>query len=271
MFAGVRGSFTPSDERGQPQRNPVITLNEFIGKQGWQDAARTLAHEIGHFIDYVVAAVQNADLARRLSPLQQTAREFTSLIDGDGDTGRLSRQGREILRAEAIALSTIMRGPFEPTNPYRNASVELYADFLSAILIDPETAFDTAPFLSHAFFAALEQKPEAHDAWHLLQDLIRGDLLHEAIRESTETERQDTLRRVVEEAEARNQRSRTIRNILNTLVGAFWSKYVPAGAKRTGSIARRWWLRPFLDRIVVNRPRQNSLWQGASEGAERAP
>jgi hypothetical protein len=241
---GVRGSYSPSNPKGDPQVNPKINLSEYIAKGDWQQAARTLAHEIGHFVDFMVASLDRADIAQSLSPLQQTAKEFVGLIDGS--TGTLSAEGRRILKEEAVRLSTIMRGAFPKGDPYRNDPRELYADFLSAILIDPDLAFDQAPFMSHAFYAALEQKPEVYDAYHLLQDILRGDRIRDAIRETREAEREEKIREIIAEAETRHRRTYGLRRSVHSIVGLFWSKYVPAGTKRFGggirAIGKRWWL-----------------------------
>lgn len=242
----ARGSFRPSNNRGEPQESPIIRVNEFLGKEDWQGAARTLAHEIGHFIDYIVNAIPFADIVKRLIPLESVRDQFIEDIFGQGTK---YSEARKYMMDEAIALSKIMRGDFDDNDAYRKSSVELYADFMSAVMIDPELAFDTAPLMSHAWFAHLDQKPTALAAWNLVQNLIKGDGLFEAIRQDRVEDQTAAMSNVGARSDRIARRDRWWNKIGTTFVGAVWSRYVPAGAKKVTApgwknhfrFTARWW------------------------------
>lgn len=240
---GARGYYQSSNRRGERQTNPVVALNEFLGKGDWQQAARTLAHEIGHLIDYIVMAVPRADLRKRLLPLESAREDFIELLTG-GKGKKESNAVRDKLKEEAVALSKIMRGDFDPNDSYRNSSVELYADFVSALLTDPDLAWDTAPTMTAAWFAGLESKSDAEAAWQTLNDLIKGDTLMDAIREKRKAKQTSALKSWRERAMDRMRKALAWRNAANALVGGFWSSYIPAAVKgQTGrfKFLKRWW------------------------------
>lgn len=258
----ARGSFKPSNKRGEHQADPIIRVNEFLAKEDWQQAARTLAHEIGHFIDYIVNAVPHADIVKRLVPLKAVREQFIEDIFG---TGTKYSEARKYMTEEAVAISKIMRGDFPPTDSYRNSAVELYADFMSAVMIDPDLAFDTAPLLSHAWFAHLNQKPGAESAWNLVQDLIKGDALHEAIRKDRVVDQRAAMAAVRDRADKRNVLHSGWKKIRNGFAGALWSRYLPAAAKgATDSgkweFTKRWW-------EAVTKPKEDDFL-AKMEGAE---
>lgn len=241
----ARGSYTPSAARGDEQTDPVIKLNEFLGKMDWQQAARTLAHEIGHLIDYVVMAIPNAGIVNRLLPLQAARDAFIASAFSPGSP----KQFRDTILDEAVRLSKIMRGDFVPGTQYgtyRMQAAELYADFVSALLINPDLAYNEAPFMTHAFMAGLEAKEDAWAAWNLLQDILQGDILFDAIRERRVGKQSDAMEGVIVRADQKAARSTGWRRISTALHGMLWSRYVPAGSKKGAefggfNFVRRWW------------------------------
>ena len=101
------------------------------------------------------------------------------------------------LRDEARALSRVWRGDFNNGDPYRDSSAELYADFMSALLTDPDWTMRTAPQMTNAFFAALEQKPAVEDAYNLLQTLLKTDTLLKILPNDASAASRSAIERVV--------------------------------------------------------------------------
>lgn len=85
----------------------------------------------------------------------------------------------EVITEELKALSMYWK-PFDiAANPrftaYRHSSVELYADFISALMLAPGKAKELAPNAFKAYFLYLEKKPEILKQLLELQGLIQGD------------------------------------------------------------------------------------------------
>ena len=170
----VRGSFSP--------RTREVNLNRNIFQDATQ-AAKTLAHEIGHFIDLIGAGLGSSYLTQKIAPLGDWKNVFGPLwtwakLNPSDRSKYTFGPIEEILRDEAVVLSKEWRGSFdEKTNRYRASGNELYADFLSALMNDPEWTAKVAPNLSWFFTNALSQKPEVMAAWTHIQGLLKGDAL----------------------------------------------------------------------------------------------
>lgn len=135
-------------------------------------AAKTLAHEIGHLIDYLPdQSLKRGNILGRLF----TLRNFIS-----GTFGPRQIKNKDI-RAELAALSHYWKPipPFASAGfiAYRMSSVELYADALSVLLNSPGLLEQMAPQFYNVFWQELDRKPDVKRALYDLQDFLgRGKL-----------------------------------------------------------------------------------------------
>ncbi len=150
-----------------------ITLNPDLFVQGNEEqAAKTLAHEIGHLIDYLPEkTLARGNILGRLAVLRNFRKDFYA------EAG-LSRTNTEMQR-ELWALSKWWKPVDEATAPeaylaYRKSPVEIYADFISVLFNDPKLAQQMAPESYNTFFNTLDKKPEVKEKYFELQDLLSG-------------------------------------------------------------------------------------------------
>lgn len=138
-----------------------------------QDLAATLAHEIGHLVDWLPDyTLKRGNLLGRL---QSLTRYLKHTFDSpNGETIALAD-----VRAELQALSDAWR-PWNPLaasasfKAYRHSSKELYADAISVLLNDPGRLQAEAPTFFDAFMAGLSEKPEVETAFYELHALLSG-------------------------------------------------------------------------------------------------
>lgn len=131
-------------------------------------AERVLGHEIGHFIDYVIAMVgKGRQFANRLKPLE----------DFQGQMWKATE-----LRNEARALSRTWRGPFLNGDKYRDTAAELFADFMSAMFNNPEWVNQTYGKLFDAFADLRAGKPEFADAYREIETWLQGGTMIDELR-----------------------------------------------------------------------------------------
>lgn len=191
----IRGSFSP--------RTGAVNLNKNIFQDPAQ-AAKTLAHEIGHFIDMIGQGLQSNYLTQKIAPLGDWKNIFGPLwawakLNPSARGGYNFGPIEEILKDEAVALSKEWRGDFdEKTNRYRASGNELYADFLSALMNDPTWTATIAPNLSWFFTNALSQKPAVMAAWTHLQDLLKGDALMTELAKEREASSEAAVKAMIE-------------------------------------------------------------------------
>lgn len=150
-----------------------ITLNPDLFKEGNEEqAAKTLAHEIGHLIDYLPEkSLARGNILGRLAVLDGFRKDFYA------EAG-VTRTNEELQR-ELWALSKWWKPVDEETAPqsflaYRKSAVEVYADFISVLFNDPKLAQQMAPQAYNVFFKMLDKKPEVKSAYFELQDLLSG-------------------------------------------------------------------------------------------------
>ncbi|MFA6992838.1 MAG: hypothetical protein WC269_06240, partial [Candidatus Gracilibacteria bacterium] len=144
-----------------------IGLNPKIFKNT-ADATKVLAHEVGHWIDWMPEHIlKRGNLLGRLLSLQK------HLKDTFGDLGISNKQ----IRNELISfVKKWLYGdnPPEKLSKYNLQSRELYADALSGILTNPGMVEKIAPTFYEKFFEFLDRKPEVKEAFFDLQHLLRG-------------------------------------------------------------------------------------------------
>lgn len=155
LFRGTGG--------GEIKLNPIIF-------QKPEQAAKTLAHEIGHLIDYLPDHnLKRGNLIGRLKSL----RSFLS-----NKFGALKVTNKEI-RDELLAV-TMYWHPYDPEASsasylaYRRSSVELYADAISVLFTSPGTLERMAPNFYREFFEGLDAKPAVKLAFFQLQEFLNA-------------------------------------------------------------------------------------------------
>lgn len=162
MSAEKRGHFRPRGD-GEIALNPIIF-------QKPEQAAKTLAHEIGHLVDYLPEHTMKRGnlLGSLLSLRSHLANTFGQLTVTNKD-----------LRDELMAVTMYWR-PYDPAtstpgfNAYRKSARELYADAISLLFNSPGTLERMAPKFYAGFFTALDQKPAVKLAFFQLQALLNS-------------------------------------------------------------------------------------------------
>ena len=132
-------------------------------------AAKTLAHEIGHLTDWLPKmGIKRTSLLQKLYILKNHLHtEFGTELIKNKD-----------IKEELWDLSTYWRplGNY-PTSgflKYRKSANELYADAISALFNSPGIVEEKAPLFYKAFFSSLDQKPTINEKYWELQDLLFG-------------------------------------------------------------------------------------------------
>lgn len=198
---GIRGAFYPG--LGE------IRLSADIAKDP-AGAAKTLAHEIGHAIDWL----PDEDMAKGniLGRIGSIRKYMKHMIDAlpQGGAGQISR--KEVMD-ELIALTQKWK-PFDvKANPkytaYRHSPEELYADTVSVLFNDPGLAKELAPKFSKSWFGYLERKPIVKSSYDQVVERIRGGKVQEAREEGLEEmfeagERQFAAERLATQKSARS-------------------------------------------------------------------
>jgi hypothetical protein len=222
--------------RGQfvPLGNGRIKLNPQIFAQP-EAAAKTLAHEIGHLIDYLPQqTLARGNLWGRLHSLRGYMKErWTSRGPTATD-----------LRNELKALSNYWKPYNAATDPksyvqYRESGVELYADFISVLFNSPATAKQMAPRFYREFFAGLDSKHDVKDAFFQLQTWLNRPHM-QVLQDRSATVRQwfgqaeDLFERKMKERELRY---RGYRGWLDRLKQGFFDTYAPIRGRAKGTPA----------------------------------
>lgn len=135
--------------------------------------AATLAHEIGHLVDFLPdRTLKRGNILGRLRSLQSFLKGTFTAPDG-------TTISNKTVKTELQALSDEWR-PWNPETAsasftaYRRSSKELYADAISVLLNNPGMLASKAPMFYKAFFAALDAKPEVERAYFDLQEVLSG-------------------------------------------------------------------------------------------------
>ena len=169
-----------------------------------EDAAKTLLHEVGHWIDYMDnKTLKRGNVIGRLLSLHKFMKE---------NLGNLDNQQ---LRDELIPLSEYWR-PWDRTKAdksfikYRDSAVELYADALSVLLNNPKLLEDRAPNFYREFFANLESKPQVGGELVKLWETLDQDytsLVEQRINDSLEeyAKADEIIKQKAEEARERRK------------------------------------------------------------------
>lgn len=186
-----------------PRGDGEIGLNpELFERKNLGQLTKTLAHEIGHLVDYLPDhTMARGNLMGRLNTLRGFMKEFYAPAGA-------SRTDSE-LREQMYALSVYWRPYDEKTaSPsfiaYRKSAPEVYADFISALFNDPRMVSDKAPTAYNIFFEQLDNKPNVKEAYFELQELLRtGDIV--ASRRTATTEMFKITEQESKERQIQNQ------------------------------------------------------------------
>jgi GGDEF domain-containing protein len=178
-------------------------------------AGQVLAHEIGHWADYVPDNTMfRGNILGRLASLQKFMR------------GEMEGLNRKEITEELKAL-TEWWNPFDPVaddayTKYRHSSRELYAEAMSVLLNDPAALSQRAPNFYNAWFQYLERKPEVKTAYNqIVQEVVSGVSGNKLLEDiySGFDRGEDELRRV-EEANKKSVEFGT--EMGSALIDKFW-------------------------------------------------
>lgn len=155
---GARGRFSADP------KNPLIKLNAEIFKDP-ELAAKTLAHEMGHLIDFLPDKnMARGNLVGRIVSLNRHLKQLYGDLDN------------KTIKKELINLTQLWK-PFDPQKDpkytaYRQKPTELYADAISVLFNDPLLLQEVAPEFYSGFFEYLDNKPAVKAEFFDLQDLL---------------------------------------------------------------------------------------------------
>jgi hypothetical protein len=167
---GVRGMFTAAEGA----RVASIRLRADLFKKGNEtQLAMTLAHEIGHLVDWLPDyTLTRGNLLGHLRSLVKFMQGTYTAADG---TAIKNTEVREELKAlSAKWRPWIREQATESFRKYRDSAEELYADALSVLLNNPGLAQADAPIFSKQFFEELDNKPEVKRAFFATWTLLSG-------------------------------------------------------------------------------------------------
>lgn len=167
-----------------------------ISKEMLQQLAATLAHEIGHLVDWLPdKTLKRGNLLGRLFTLQGFLKH--TFIASDGETIE-----NQTIREELQALSDKWR-PWDPETAsasfkaYRHSGKELFADAISVLLNNPGLLEHDAPTFYEQFFNELDNKPDVKQAYFTLQAVLAST------PEELVARRRDHVNRMFREADAK--------------------------------------------------------------------
>jgi hypothetical protein len=216
---GVKGVF-----RGRLDNPTIELLTDLFEKGNEFQLEATLAHEIGHLVDWLPQkTLARGNLLGRLQSLRKFMRREFSVhkpMTQPGSRGEegfmLEPAGRVIQNKDILAELKAFSLKWRPWNPekasaktraYRNQARELYADALSGLLIAPQELQAEAPLFFQTFFDLLDAKPQVKKQYWALQEWLRKpevDRLaaraerHEAGFAKGETKRQELFEKALE-------------------------------------------------------------------------
>lgn len=154
-------------------KDASIGLNTELFKKGnLEQLQKTMAHEIGHLIDYLPeGTLARGNVLGRLSVLKNFHKDFYAKAGA-------TRTNKEVTQ-QLWDLSKYWKPIDEATAPkaflaYRKSAPEIYADFISVLFNNPKLAGEIAPTAYNIFFQQLDAKPEVKKAYFELQDLLRN-------------------------------------------------------------------------------------------------
>lgn len=174
----VPGKWRPH-ETGQPPKG-VEAFMEAATAGDTLQATRTLAHELFHVIDYIgghADTLSRGGIARRMMSDSKTIKDAVSEMLRYKFHHLDPRFGEKVLRDELWELSKSLR-PIDESKAsareikYRKRGEEIYADFGSALIMNPRLVQEQAPRAYEAFFRFLDEKPEVRSAYESMMETV---------------------------------------------------------------------------------------------------
>jgi len=153
----------------------IKLIAELFNKKGndSSQAARVLAHEVGHLTDYLPDKnLKRGNLLGRLQTLSKFMKAEFESVDGVVKNS--------VVKKELLAVTQYWT-PYNPATvkesyrKYRESAVELYAEAVSMLFNDPAKLEAMAPTFYREFFNGLDAKPQVKRAYFELQELLAGN------------------------------------------------------------------------------------------------
>lgn len=167
-------------------KNASIGLNtDLFKKDNLQQLQKTMAHEIGHLIDYLPeGTLARGNTLGRLAVLKGFHKDFFAGAGATRTNKEVTDQLWELSQYwKPIDVATAPKAFLQ----YRKSSAEIYADFISVLFNNPKLAGEIAPTAYNVFFEQLDKKPDVKKAYFELQDFLRnGEKVVEARRDKVQ-------------------------------------------------------------------------------------
>jgi hypothetical protein len=150
-----------------------IKIHADLFKEGRErELAQVLAHEIGHLADWLPEKdLRRGNLLGHLFSLHKFLAH--TFIKPNGDIVEMNDIKPELTRVTDLWRPYNKELADAKFKAYRNSSVELIADSLSALLTDPEFLQRNAPNFYREFIEALDRKPEVKKAYEAMQAVMQ--------------------------------------------------------------------------------------------------
>ncbi len=150
------------------KENLGITLSKDIFKDT-EIAKRTLAHEIGHLVDWLPDnEVKRGNLLGRILSLKSFLKHTFSNEKGEIKL----KEVRKELEGLSFKWRPIPDDATTSLLTYRKSSSELYADAISILINDPDLLKEEAPIFWKSFFDNLDKKPEVKEEFFKIWQLL---------------------------------------------------------------------------------------------------
>jgi hypothetical protein len=199
---------------------PFLDRIEIAERLLWDEelAKQVISHEFGHFIDLGTRPTgKGKELWGKFSGLRITEERKAKLVDNP------------TLKADAMRLSSAWTGPWNPDggpyDKYRSSANELFAETLSAMLVNPDWVNKQFPRLHDAFEVLLRNDPEFRRAYEAFQDFVTGDMIVQRVRAQMSEATDKTMEKLAQE------RKQEQSSWIDFLKGGFISKWHRAKEK----------------------------------------
>lgn len=154
-----------------PKGIQIKIIAKLFAQGNLRDASVTLAHEIGHLIDWIpTGTIKRGNVINRLKDIRGMLKKTF------GDKEQVTDK---VIRNELLEVTQVLH-PYNPDiSPpsyvrYRRSAVELYAEAVSMLFNSPGLLQEMAPHFYEQFFNALDANPKVKDTYFELQSLLSG-------------------------------------------------------------------------------------------------
>lgn len=153
------------------EKGKIKLTPDLFKKENSEQLAKTLAHEIGHLVDYLPQqTLKRGNLLGHLLSMRSFLKNKYGMIEVTN----------KAIRTELKAMSKYWR-PWDESKVsasfknYRDSSKELYADAVSMLFNNPGKLEEVAPQFYRSFFEYLDKKPAVKNAYFRLQETLSHD------------------------------------------------------------------------------------------------